>query len=142
MPLQLGGVETSRPAIVTWDPKVAAEVADAVKQRIALVAQGFKLRDEKEGEAVFDPPPTGPNIHVFRILSQNGDERVVWDRLDPKQVKEAYAKFKELVAKGYTAFATLASGKRGHKITEFDPGLEEVLLASKEVLFVPSTIPG
>ena len=142
MPLQLGGVETSRPIIVTWNPDIAAEAKDALARRAKLEGQGFKTTREVPGEVHLEPPPTGPTIHVFRILSQNGDERVVWNRNDPKQVREAFRKFKELLAKGYSAFATLASGKRGHKITEFDPGLQEILLSSREMVLVPPTIPG
>lgn len=47
-----------------------------------------------------------------------------------------------LLKKGYTAFAMLASGKRGHKITDFDPALQEILFSNREVLLVPPTIPG
>jgi hypothetical protein len=142
MPLQLGGVETARPQIIAYDPKVAAEVKDAVARREKLLRQGFRLKEETEGEIRLEPPPTGPTINVIRILSQDGDERLVWDRLDPKQVKEAFLKFKELLKKGYSAFCILASGKRGHKITEFDPSLEEILFSNKEVLLIPPTQPG
>lgn len=142
MPLQLGGVETARPQIITFNPEVAAEVRDALNRRAKLERQGFRVKKEDSGEILLEPPPSGPSIHVFRILSQDGDERLVWDRLDPKQVKEAFVKFKELLKKGYTAFCVLASGQRGHKITDFDPGLQEILLTNKEVLLVPPTIPG
>lgn len=142
MPLQLGGVATERPQLIMYNPAIAAEVKDALARKAKLERQGFITKREEPGEVHLEPPPTGPSIHVFRILSQDGDERIVWDRLDPKQVKEAFNKFKELVKKGYTAFAMLASGQRGHKITEFDPSLQEVLLSSKEVLLVPPTVPG
>ena len=135
MPLQLGDVSTDRPHVITYDPAVHAQVQEALQRRVSLEAQGYRVSREEPGELVLDPPAANPNHGVFRILSQNGDDRIVWDRTDPSQVREAFAKFKELLAKGYTAFATLATGKKGHKITEFDPGLQEILM-------IPSTIPG
>jgi len=135
MPLNLGGVETSRPQLITWNPAIAQEAKEAIEKRTALIAEGFIPTKESAGEIHLDPPPRGPDIGVFRVLSQNGDDRIVWDRNNPKQVKEAYAKFKDLMAKGYTAYATLGSGKKGHKITEFDPGLQEIIC-------VPNTMPG
>lgn len=135
MPLQLGGIETERPQVITWDPSVGDQVMEADSRVADLVTQGYKVRKTNGCSVTLDPPPLDPNIGVFRILSQNGDDRVVWDRTIPAQVKDAYKKFKELMKKGYTAYATLASGKKGHKITEFDPGLQEILL-------VPTTVPG
>lgn len=142
MPLSLGGIETERPQLIVYDPDVAAEVKEALEKRTKLLKQGFLLRTEGPGKIQLDPPPSGPNVRVFRVLSKEGDERIVWDRRDPNQVREAFAKFKEFIAKGYTAFAVRAGGKRGHKITEFDPGLEEILLSEKEVVLVPPTLPG
>jgi hypothetical protein len=139
----MGGVETMRPQTVLWDTTIDDQIREA-KERIAkLVAEGFRIIREGAGECALEPPAKPEYLNVFRILSQNGDDRVVWDRTDPLQVKEAFRKFKELVAKGYTAFVTLANGKRGHKITEFDPGLEEILMApGTEVMMVPKTVPG
>lgn len=150
MPLQLGGHETERPRVLTWDPEVPTQVEEAVKTRHELELQGFQPRGLKpyqtwldKGELVLDPPPKPANQNVMRILSQNGDDRVVWDRTCPDQVKEAFKKFKELLKKGYTAFVVLASGERGHKISEFDPGLQEILLQEgTELVMVPKTVPG
>lgn len=135
MPLQLGGAETDRPHLITWDPAIVKEVNDALAHQQRLEAQGYRTTRQREGEVVLEPPPRGPNIGCFRILSQNGDDRLVWDRTIPKQVKDAFRKFKELIQKGYTAYATRRDGSKGHKITDFDPGLQEIL-------FVPSTVPG
>ena len=134
MPLQLGGPETERPQTVTFDPDNAAQVQEAVARRKLLEARGFQLAEKRPGEFRLNPPPRGPNIGVFRVISQNGDDRICWDRTNAAQVKEAYARFKEFLEKGYTAYA-LVAGKRSHKLTEFNPALEEVL-------FVPGTRPG
>lgn len=144
MPLKLGGVETERPCIIPYNPAVAAEAKEALDKMMQLIAEGYRLTHKEEGEIRLAPPPIDPNLCFFRILSQNGDDRIVWDRRKPDEVREAFAKFKELLAKGYTAYAVLSSGKRGHKITEFDPSLEEILMSKsvKEVVMVPATMPG
>jgi len=141
MPLELGGVETARPQIVTWDPTSIDQKLDATKTIDMLERQGFTIEYLEEGEAKLVPPPKDPNIGCFRILSDNGDDRVVWDRRIPEQVKEAFKKFKELLAKGFTAYATTSDGNRGHRITEFDPGLEEIILGAGEAILVPKTKP-
>lgn len=152
MPLQLGGVETARRQRVPWNPDIPAEGLDAANRIKELRSQGFVVVQEEDGEVTLDPPKRDPNVGVFRILSQNGDDRVIWDRRDKHQVKEAFQKFKELMQEGYTAYVTSNDGSRGHRITEFDPGLEEIILGTDlgngqrgqagEVVCVPKTVPG
>jgi ABC-type glycerol-3-phosphate transport system substrate-binding protein len=135
MPLQLGGVDTMRPQVISWDPTIYDQLTEAAEEIKRLENQGFTIDYEEDGEARLIPPAKDPNVGVFRILSQNGDDRIVWDRRIKDQVKEAFKKFKELIAKGYAAYAATSDGNRGHKITEFDPGLEEIIL-------IPKTVPG
>lgn len=135
MPLQLGDVSTERPQMILFDPASTAEVAEAVARERLLLRQGFVVRERDEGKVALDPPLRTSNIGVFRILSDNGDDRIVWDRSLPDQVRDAFKKFKELLGKGYRAYATITGGRKGHRIEDFDPGLEEILL-------VPGTIPG
>jgi len=143
MPLQLSAdASTDRPQRVLWDPANEDEAADARRRKAMLLAQGFILKMEAAGEALLEPPPTEEHVRILRILSKNGDDRVVWDRRNADQVREAFAKFKELLQAGYTAFTVLAGGERGHKLTEFDPGLEEIFFAAKEVVAIPRTMPG
>jgi len=152
MPLQLGGVETARRQIVLWNPEAPEEHKDSKERIEKLISQGFILKNETDGEVVLDPPNRDADIGCFRILSQNGDDRVIWDRREKNQVKEAFNKFKELMKKGYTAYATRNDGSRGHRITEFDPGLEEIILGAigiggkrgpaGEAVLVPKTVPG
>lgn len=141
-PLRLGGPETARNQLIVWDPECEAETRDAKAQIHKLQGEGFRIGRSDIGEVQLLPPERDPHICVFRTLSQNGDDRVIWDRRCANQVREAFKKFKELLAKGYTAYATRADGSRGHKIHEFDPGLQEILLSAAEVLFVPRTVPG
>lgn len=137
MPLQLGGVETERPKIITYDPEDQNELAEVDKILKGLYREGFKLDPEhfNPGEFRLVPPPKSDNVGVMRVLSQNGDDRLTWDRNDPNQVKDAYKKFKDFIKKGYQAFAVLATGDKGHKLDEFDPLAEEILM-------VPATVPG
>lgn len=136
MPLALGGDSTERAQILSFDPAIEAQAQEAAERLDAFTKRGFRISDKSSpGKVVLEPPPRDMNIGVFRVLSENGDDRIVWDRRVAGQVKEAFQKFKDLLARGYAAYATLASGKKGHRIEDFDPGLEEVL-------FVPATMPG
>ena len=135
MPLQMGGIETSRAQRVLWDASNPDESLEASDRIESLIKKGFTIQHFIDGEARLVPPPMKPNESCMRILSQNGDDRVVWDRTAKDQVKEAFKKFTELVKKGYTAYAANTNGTKGHKITDFDPGLQEIIL-------IPKTIPG
>lgn len=142
MPLQLGGVETERKQVVVWDTDDPVQCQDAVDRVASLTKDGFIVAYKDTGEITLEPPKRDSNIGVFRVLSQNGDDRVIWDRRDKNQVKEAFQKFRELLSKGYTAYAATPDGKRGHKITAFDPGLQEIILGAGEAILVPRTVPG
>lgn len=135
MPLVLGGLSTERAQLIAFDPSAPVEVRESRVRYKQLRRRGFRLADRREGQIVLKPPPRDANIGVLRILSQNGDDRVVWNRRDPGQVREAYQKFRDFLARGYIAYATLSDGRKGYRIDDFDPGLEEILL-------VPSTMPG
>ena len=80
------------------------------------------------GELVLEPPPRPPDTGLMRIMSQNGDDRIVWSRRVADEVREAYDRFKELIDKGYRAYAILADGSRGHELFAFNPTIEESLL--------------
>lgn len=142
MPLVMPDVSTERPQVLVFDHKIDAERIDAEKREQMLLRQGFKVRRRAKGKVTLIPPPRGETIHVFRVLTDNGDDRIVWDRSKPAEVRDAFKKFKELLGKGYRAYVTVAGGKRGHRIDDFDPGLQEVLFKEKEVTLVPPTVPG
>lgn len=134
MPLQLGDVSTERAQLVTWDPEVPAEV-DESKQRVTeLVCRGFRLLSLQRGEAHLIPPARDPHQGVMRILSQNGDDRLVWDRRAPNEVREAAQKYADLIQQGYTAYVAMSEGSRGHRIDMFDPSLEEIVLVPSNKL--------
>ncbi|MBE3085861.1 MAG: hypothetical protein IMZ64_06555 [Bacteroidetes bacterium] len=68
---------------------------------------------------------------VMKILCEKGDERLVWDKENGKEAKEAKAKFEDLIAKGHTAYSVDSSGKKNRKIEEFDVDAEEILMVPK-----------
>lgn len=135
MPLQLES--SQREQLITFDPADGAQRKEAYARCTTLISCGYKLvrKSEDEGELVLAPPARDPAKGLLLWLSDKGDEHLVWDRSDPAQVREAFAKFKELLAKGFTAYAVRNDGTRGHRIHEFDP-------AAYEIRLVPGTIPG
>lgn len=135
MPLQMGNISTHRDQVILFDPTNVAEKMEAENKAINLLKAGFLLGEKSEGKIEIKHPKRDSNQGLFRILSENGDDHVVWDRRDPAQVREAFAKFKDFQDKGYTAYATNSDGKKGHKLEDFDPGLEEIIL-------IPATKPG
>ena len=64
----------------------------------------------------------------LKVLSKNGDDRLIWDNRLPDQMKEAQVKFYELLDKGYSIFAVNKDGSNSHrKLLRFDPSAEELL---------------
>jgi len=128
MPLQLG--DTAPRQRILWDPTNVTEMAEAADRINLLVSNHFTIveRDDQVGEALLIPPARSPHQGLMRVLSQNGDDRLVWDRRIAQQVREAFDQFGKLVAKGFRAYAVLANGDRGHELHEFDPMAEEILM--------------
>lgn len=134
--LALGGLGTMRPQLVVWNPAMPAEACEAAARIAELKEQGFVEVDGSSvpGETRLVPPQRDANFGLLRVLSDNGDDRVIWDRRDPMQVREAFARFQSFIKRGYTAYVSMGDGQRGHRIHEFDPGLEEVILVPSGVL--------
>ena len=66
--------------------------------------------------------------HIMKILSDAGDEKIVWDKNNGKQAKRAKETFEQFLAKKYTAYSTDAQGKKKKQITEFDVDAEEIII--------------
>jgi len=64
---------------------------------------------------------------AMRILNALGDETIVWEAGDSKQIKEAAAIFKQYILKGWNAYAVKNDGSRGVRIREFNAELEEMV---------------
>jgi hypothetical protein len=67
-------------------------------------------------------------LRMMKILNESGDDRLVWDRDNGKQAKEAKAKFEELLGKNYMAFSVDSKGNKNRRIEEFDVDAEEILM--------------
>ena len=136
MPLVLNTqAETRRPVIVTWDPSNRVQYDEARGQLAELLAQGYNYEQlsSTDGEARLIPPARDPFKGCFRILCEDGDKRVTWDRREAAQVGDAKKMFDDLIASGHTAFATRSDGSKGARIEEFDSVLEEIIMVPKTV---------
>lgn len=65
---------------------------------------------------------------TMKILCDKGDDRIVWDKENGRQAKEAKAKFEELVGKGYKAYSVDSKSRKNRRIHEFDVDAEEILM--------------
>lgn len=115
---------------ILWDPDDERQLDDAFDRIDKLTRRGFRAvgGSLSSGELVLAPPQRPPDTGLLRIISENGDDRIVWSRRVAAEVREAYDKFKELIDKGYRAYAIGNDGRRGHEIYSFDPMVEECLL--------------
>jgi len=68
-----------------------------------------------------------------RIFDETGDRRVIWDMLDPKQVKEAANLFNTYLDKGWRAYTVDDSGLTRRRIHKFDLENEEVVFEEKPI---------
>lgn len=129
MPLCLE-THAAPPQRLLWNPAVSDEREDALARLTELVGKGFRVvgGSVPDGEITLRPPPRPADTGLMRIMSQNGDDRIVWSRRAADEVREAFDKFTELIKKGYRAYAILSDGSRGHELSDFDPCIEECLL--------------
>lgn len=137
MPLVMGGVETERANLVIFDTEDPTQIHEASVKVGELIGKGFSIDElrSRPGEVRLIPPKKKSSMGFMRVLTKNGDDRIVWDRDFPDQIKDAYKMFKDLLAKGYTAYIAMTNGEKGHSIDEFDPLAEEIIM-------VPGTMPG
>lgn len=131
------------PERIVWDTTHKKQVEEAKQVIMARKREGYVITlsngqpmekySPMLGEVIILPKKIGG--HVMKILSDKGDERLVWDKEDGRQAMECKSKFKELIDKGYSAYTTTESGKRKSRITEFD-------VDAQEVLMIPPTVKG
>jgi len=78
-----------------------------------------------------------PSEGCFRVLNeQAGDDRIVWDRMDPEQIKDAAKLFDKLLQEGQTPYAVNIDSQvdMNRQLTSFDPHLEEIVFIPTQVL--------
>jgi len=65
----------------------------------------------------------------MRILSTEGDTKVVWNPDNDDECDAAEAQFNSLKKKGFTAFEVGRRGKKSdEKVTEWDPDLGKLIM--------------
>ena len=77
-----------------------------------------------------------PHEGMFTILNTaTGDDRLVWDAGDLKEINDAHAQFDDLIARGYEAFpVTRGGGKGPTPIKRFDARAEEIIMVQKQLV--------
>lgn len=145
MPLILNTVDTGRPKQLSWDPTKPSEIEEINNKIEELKEKGYTVKMYLlSGTAILVPPQPKDSEFTFRILSENGDDLLVWDRNDVDQIKEAKKSFDDYLQKGYRAYRVKQlGGSKGSRIESFDDLLEEVIMQKgSEALLVPPTMPG
>ena len=124
---------------IIWDSRKLKEIDEAKATIRMYKAQGYEVV-KTDGTPMDKFLPSLEEViikahkvfkSVMRILCEKGDERLVWDKENGKEAKEAKAKFIELLKSGYTAFSVDSKGKKNRKIEEFDVDAEEILMVPK-----------
>lgn len=142
MPLQLNTPETARDKLITWDHDNLKEVKEAEEEIEKFRRLGFSLFARIPGGATMKAPEPTEHQLIYRVLSKNGDDRLIWDRRDPDQVVEAKAKFQEYMDEEYKAYVCRRDGTKGSQIDSFDSLLQEVIMEKGQVVMVPKAMPG
>ena len=128
---------------IVWDSKKLRQIDEAKAEYLKFKRAGYEIVDSA-GKVVERFKPALEEIvirarkvagHVMKVLSENGDDRLVWDRENGREAMEAKKKFVDLIKKGYKAYSVDDGGKKKAKIEEFDVDAEEILM-------VPPTVKG
>lgn len=121
---------------VVWDRTKMKQVDEAKAVYREFKAKGHEILTET-GEILerFNPhieefivKATRAAKRTLKILCEKGDDRIVWDKENGREAKEAKAKFNEFVKRGYKAYSVDVNGNKNRKITEFDVDAEEILM--------------
>jgi len=121
---------------VVWDSKKLKQIDEAKKTIMKFKRLGYKiiLTDgspmEKFSASLEEVIIKAEKIYnrVLKILTEEGDNRLTWDKENGIQAKEAKAKFVEFLKKGYKAYSVDTRGRKNRKIEEFDVDAEEILM--------------
>ena len=121
---------------VVWDSKSLKEIDEAKAIIMQYKRAGYEIQLEDGSpmerwsptyeEVVIKATPTRKN--TMKILSESGDDRIVWDVEDSEESQHAKNKFDELIKKGYKAYSVDLNGKKNIRIEEFDVEAEEILM--------------
>ena len=138
--LRLNTPETARDKLITWDRDSPKQLQEADEKINRFRRLGFSITTQSPGECQMKAPAPTEFDLIFRVLSDNGDDRLVWDRRNQGEVEEAKAKFQDYMDKGYKAYVCRRDGKKGSKLDSFDALLQEVIMEKGQVVMVPKTM--
>lgn len=128
---------------IVWNKLNKKEIEQAKKMIMDFKRRGYELL-KADGSPMVRFSPILEEVlvkaravakSVMKILTEVGDERLVWDKDNGREAKQAKKKFLELLKKGYTAFSVDQVSEKNRKITEFDVDAEEIMM-------VPETVKG
>ena len=72
-----------------------------------------------------------PSGHIlFEVMSNNGDDKYIWDTTNPTSIEIARETFNKFRAKGFLAYkVTGEKGEKGEMMTEFDKDAGRVIFS-------------
>jgi hypothetical protein len=121
-----------------WDSTNKRQVEEAKQWFVSFKRKGVPIQDNNGKPVQFFRPHYEELValaaqehsgnRVLKILCEKGDERVVWDKNNGRQAKEAKEKFMQLVKSGYSAYSVDTKGRKNKRIEEFDVEAEEILM--------------
>jgi carbamoylphosphate synthase large subunit len=126
---------------VVWDRTRMKEVEEAKQFILKYKRKGHKI-EKTDGTIMerFNPALEEVIIKaerfargVMKILSDKGDERLVWDMDNGPEAMQAKKRFNELLKKGHKAYSVDHKGKKNRRIEEFDVEAEEILMVPEVV---------
>ena len=69
----------------------------------------------------------------LKIISDEGDTKVIWNPENADEVEAAEAQFDMLIDRGFTAYKVKKSGEQGKKIKKFDEDAGKIIMVPKIV---------
>lgn len=126
---------------IIWDSKSLKQI-DQAKAEIMKFKRAGHMILKANGEIMerFNPRLEEVIIktkklynHILKILTENGDDRITWDKENGPQAKAAKERFLKLLDQGYMAFSVDNKGKKNRRIKEFDVDAEEIIMVPKTV---------
>lgn len=121
---------------IIWDKSRLKEIDEAKSTIMSYKREGYEVL-KADGTPMERFHPNLEEVlvkarkickRVLKILTEQGDERVVWDKekgLEAKQAKKDFIKFLD---KKYKAYSVDVKGKKNRRIYEFDVDAEEILM--------------
>jgi len=66
---------------------------------------------------------------TLKVMDGSGDSNLIWSADSPDEVAAARLLYDNLKSKKYNAYGVKANGDKGELISDFDPGLQKIIMA-------------